>query len=49
MRVLIEQLMERGKPFALGGLTVTILPATFAIDLATRQGIAAWPCIRSRS
>ncbi len=42
MRVLIEQLIERGKPFALGGLTVVVLVVTFVIDLVTQQGIAAW-------
>ncbi len=39
MRVLIEQLIERGKPFALGGLTIAVLLATFVIDLMTQQGI----------
>lgn len=39
MRDLFEQLIERGKPFALGGLTVAVLLATFAIDLTTQQGI----------
>lgn len=42
MRVLIEQLIERGKPFVLGGLTVAVPLATFAIDLMTQRGIAAW-------
>ncbi|MGH7260944.1 MAG: PAS domain S-box protein [Nitrospiraceae bacterium] len=42
MRALVEQLIERWKPFALGGLTVTVLLATFVIDLMTQRGIAAW-------
>jgi PAS domain S-box-containing protein len=42
MRVLIEQLIERGKPFVFGCLMVAVLLATFAIDLVTQQGIAAW-------
>ena len=42
MRVQIEQLIERGKPHMLGGLTVAVLLATFVIDLMTQQGIAAW-------
>ena len=39
MRALIEQLIERGKPYALGVLTVTVLLATFGVDLMTQQGI----------
>ena len=42
MRALIEQLIERGKPYALGVLTVTVLLATFGVDLMTQRGIAAW-------
>jgi PAS domain S-box-containing protein len=39
MRFPVEHLIERGKPFALGGLAVGMLLATFVIDVMTQQGI----------
>lgn len=39
MRSTVEQLIEWGRPFALGGLAIAILLATFAIDVMTQQGI----------